>query len=92
MRVPRLSAEEHLDEADSPFDQPAGDEAARPVLLRHVLVDAVELVDVQRLLSDIECFLRGSLHGCGQFIAGDPRFEIGFARMQFEVLAVESRE
>ena len=47
--VPRLPRVEHLNVADAALDEPAGDEAARGVIGRGRIVDAVEGADVRGL-------------------------------------------
>ena len=43
-------------------------------------------------LRDVERLLGGRLHGRGQLVAGDPRFQVGLARVLLEVPAVEPVE
>ena len=51
--VPRLAAEEELDEPHAALHQPPGDQAARAVLAGRVLVESVEPPDVTRARSEM---------------------------------------
>ena len=79
--VPRLAAEKELHEPHAALDQPAGDQTARAILAGRVLVESIEPADVRGLAGDVERFLRGRLHGRGQLVTADPRFQVGFARV-----------
>ena len=79
--VPGLAAKEELDEPDPALDQSPGDQAARAVLPRVVLVESVEPSDRLGLARDVERLLGGRLHGRGQLVALDPGLEVGLARM-----------
>ena len=80
--VPRLAAQEDLHEPHAPLDESPGDQAARAVLARRILVESVEAANVGRLGRDVECLFRGRLHGGGQLVAANPGFEVGLARMR----------
>ena len=89
MDVPRLTAQEQLHEPHAALDQAARDQAARAVFARCRVVEAVELVRGRRFARDVERLGGGRLHGGGQFVAGDPRFEIGLARMFVQMPTIE---
>ena len=92
MGVPGLAAEEDLDEPHASFHEPACDQAARAVFAGLVLVQSVESFDVSRLVRDVERLFGGRLHGGGELVALNPGFEVGLARVAFEVPSIEPVE
>src|SRR4051794_28687356 len=92
MMVPELVAGEELHEANASLDQPPGNQAARAVLARQRVVEAVELLGRLALAADIQRLLRRRLHAGGEFVTRDPRFEVQLPGMPFQVLAVEAIE
>src|SRR5262249_9735543 len=88
--VPELVAGEDLDEADTALDQAAGDEATAAIVARGRVVQAIKPVRGRALAIDVESLTRGGLHACGQFIAGDPRFQVQLARMALHVPLIQT--
>ncbi len=88
--VPGLARIEHLHVAHAALDEAPRDDAARGVVARLGLIDAVQFFDVLGLAGNIERFLRGGLHLRGEFVAGDARLEIELAGMLGEVRFVDS--
>src|SRR5262249_33928810 len=90
--VPRLTTEEDLHEPHAPLDESPGDQAARAIFARRILVESVEAENVSRLGRDVERLFRSRLHGRSQLVAANPRFELGLAGMRFEMTAIQSAE
>ena len=88
--VPRLTGVQHLHVSNAPLDETTRNDATGRVVFRDGVIDAVEFLDVLRLVGNVEGFLRGGLHVCREFVAGDACLEIEFAGMAIEVLFVET--
>ena len=84
MRVPRLTFEEKLDEADTALNEPAGDQAAAAVFLGGGVIEAIELLRLFGFAGKVERFRHGALHSRGGL-------EVRDARGQFCVLGKASR-
>ena len=87
--VPELVAREDLHEAHAALDQPAGDQAARAVLRRGRVVEAVQRRVAGGLARHVERLLGGRLHARGQLVAGDARLQVELAGVSLQVVAVE---
>lgn len=87
--VPLLVRSEELHEANSTLNKSPRDETARSEFFRFSTIEAVHLLSGFRFVGDVESFLRGRLHLCGQFVAGDASGKIVFAGTLGEVLAIE---
>ena len=69
----------HLDESDTPLDQPPGQQAFATKSLG-AWVGVLEAVDAAQALGlalGVSHFEGGRLHPIGQFVAGDARIEFG---------------
>ena len=92
MVVPGLPTQEQLHEAHTALDQSPGDQAALSVRPGGILIESVHLVDVFGFLRQVQGLLGLDLHGGGQLVAGNPRFQLSLARMQPRVPLVHLLE
>src|SRR5439155_18391927 len=89
MVVPNLPVDEQLDEPDTALDEPPRQQTAGAIFLRDWIVEAVEFLRRFGFFGKIKRLLGGKLHARGQFVTGNPRFEIGFTRMPRQMFTVE---
>src|SRR4051794_25821988 len=89
MSVPRLPAQEKLDEADASLDQPPGDQAAGAIFASRIMIEPVQAADGGRLARDVKRLLGGRLHGRGQLVAANARFQVGLTWVLAEVPLIE---
>ena len=82
----------NLHEADAALDQPAGHEALPGEVVAPLLADAVQLVDVLRLLVDVDRLGRGHLHAIGQLKALDAGGQLQLLRRLRQAVLVELRQ
>ena len=81
-----------LDEAHPPLHQPAGHQALAGHVLRHGVVEAVELLDVLRLLVDVQGLGDGELHAEGQLVVPHAAQQVSVGGMGPQQLLVEPVE
>jgi len=89
-----IRAVEELDDADSFFEEAAGQDAVLGVFFFEIGagVGAVLFLDGGGLVLKIHDFRNRNLHLPGKFVAGDTGGEVGVAREFFEVVSVEAFE
>src|SRR5262245_7965766 len=90
--IPDLAVDEELHEPDPAFNQTSGDKATRAVFAGDRIVQTVKFLRGLAFAGKIERLLRGGLHSRGKLIAGNARFQVRFARMTREMVAIEPGE
>ena len=71
MVVPNLGVDEQLDEPDSPFDQPAGNQTTPAIRLCGFIINAVQFQCGGRFLCQVQRISGAKLHASGQLIRRD---------------------
>ena len=89
MAVPRLFLKENLYEADSAFNQTAGQQTTSPEGIGRLLTDAIQRQRVLMLPRQIECFSRRQLHSRCKAVGINAGVEFGRMRTLAAVDVVE---
>ena len=89
VRVPRLPAQEHLNETHASFDQTLRQQTAAAVLRCARVIEAVESLRLGGLAADVQDFRHGRLHAGGQFVTGQTGLQLRTGRVPFEVGGVQ---
>ena len=90
--VPLLGRCIDLDETDSAFDEPSGDQASGSVLPGGVLIQPIHLMGLFGFLADIQSIAGCGLHRFGEFITGHASLQVVFVGSRRQVLGVEFLE
>src|ERR1051325_5188720 len=87
--IPRLSDIQDLNEANAALHQAPRDQTTCAVIARFLGIDSIHFFGRFALVRDVERFLGGDLHAGGELVARDARFQIEFAGVLGEMIAID---